>query len=209
MGANDTVVIQPRAVTARRLAGHSTPGLRRPTNTARVETAMPLGERGYVNGSHSSNAWLAWDPFEQVPQLQWPEAVSVFLDMDNDDSRVTSLLESISLPILSAKWRIDPNGAPAEAVQLISRCLRVPVIGEDADDIVGVVHVKQAFALPASERTTVRAEDLAVAMEARCYRGGESRTRLRVMKYQTRDVLFGIAISLVCLAILLLRFWPG
>jgi len=54
-----------------------------------------------------------------------------------------------------------------------------------------------------------RAEDLAVAMEARCYRGGESRTRLRVMKYQTRDVLFGIAISLVCLAILLLRFWPG
>jgi energy-coupling factor transport system permease protein len=54
-----------------------------------------------------------------------------------------------------------------------------------------------------------RAEDLAVAMEARCYRGGESRTRLRVMKYQTRDVLFGIAISLACLAILLLRFWPG
>lgn len=134
MGANDTVVIQPRAVTARRLAGHSTPGLRRPTNTARVETAMPLGERGYVNGSNSSNAWIAWDPFEQVPQLQWPDAVSVFLDMDNDDSRVTSLLESISLPILSAKWRIDPNGAPADAVQLISRCLRVPVIGEDVVD---------------------------------------------------------------------------
>jgi energy-coupling factor transport system permease protein len=53
-----------------------------------------------------------------------------------------------------------------------------------------------------------RAEDLAVAMEARCYRGGESRTRLRVMKYQTRDVLFGIGISLSSLAILSLRFRP-
>ncbi|MDD2457216.1 MAG: energy-coupling factor transporter transmembrane component T [Eubacteriales bacterium] len=53
-----------------------------------------------------------------------------------------------------------------------------------------------------------RAEDLAVAMEARCYRGGESRTRLRVMKYQTRDALFGIGIGLSSLTILSVRFWP-
>ena len=39
---------------------------------------------------------------------------------------------------------------------------RFPVIGEDSDDIVGVVHVKQAFALPAAERSTTRAADLAV-----------------------------------------------
>ncbi|MCG5431229.1 hypothetical protein LV457_02855 [Mycobacterium sp. MYCO198283] len=107
-------------------------GLRRPEATARVQTAMPLGERGYVNGGGNHNAWLAWDPFEKVPQLQHPESVGVFLDMDNDDSRVTSLLESMSLPIVSAKWRIDPNGANADAVQLVSRVLRVPVVGEDA-----------------------------------------------------------------------------
>ncbi|WP_229481659.1 DUF935 domain-containing protein [Mycolicibacterium mageritense] len=125
------VVTRPRNAVARRVAGTPTTGLRRPAATARVETAMPLGERGYVNPGDSHNAWLAWDPFEKVPQLQWPEAVGVFLDMDNDDSRVTSLLESMSLPILSAKWRIDPNGAPAAAVELISRVLRVPVVGED------------------------------------------------------------------------------
>ena len=129
MGANNTAVIQRP-----RIAGRQPLGLRRPEATARVETAMPLGERGYVNGAGNSNAWLAWDPFEKVPQLQWPEAISVYLDMDNDDSRVTSLLESISLPILSAKWRIDPNGAPADAVQLVSRNLRVPVVGEDEVD---------------------------------------------------------------------------
>lgn len=32
-----------------------------------------------------------------------------------------------------------------------------------------------------------RAEELATAMEARCYRGGENRTRLKVLVYQKRD----------------------
>lgn len=34
-----------------------------------------------------------------------------------------------------------------------------------------------------------RADDLAVAMEARCYRGGEGRTRLNELKYHTRDFI--------------------
>ncbi|QEA10771.1 portal protein [Mycobacterium phage Weirdo19] len=134
MGANYSGVIRtrPTAAVARRVGGASS--LRRPAATAPVKTAMPLGERGYVNGGGQSNAWLAWDPFEKVPQLQHPESVGVFLDMDNDDSRVTSLLESMSLPIQSATWRIEPNGAPAEAVALVSRVLRVPVVGEDNVD---------------------------------------------------------------------------
>ena len=39
---------------------------------------------------------------------------------------------------------------------------RFPVIGEDADDIRGVVHIKQAFALPQEERYRVQAASLAV-----------------------------------------------
>jgi len=34
-----------------------------------------------------------------------------------------------------------------------------------------------------------RADELAMAMEARCYRGGEGRTRLNVLKYGTNDVV--------------------
>lgn len=34
-----------------------------------------------------------------------------------------------------------------------------------------------------------RADDLALAMEARCYRGGEGRTRLKELKYGARDAL--------------------
>jgi energy-coupling factor transport system permease protein len=32
-----------------------------------------------------------------------------------------------------------------------------------------------------------RADDLALAMEARCYRGGENRTRMKALKWQPMD----------------------
>jgi energy-coupling factor transport system permease protein len=38
-----------------------------------------------------------------------------------------------------------------------------------------------------------RADDLAVAMEARCYRGGEARTRLRELSAAPRDYLSVLA----------------
>ncbi|SMC68828.1 energy-coupling factor transporter transmembrane component T family protein [Papillibacter cinnamivorans] len=43
-----------------------------------------------------------------------------------------------------------------------------------------------------------RADELAVAMECRCYHGGEGRTRLRVLRFALRDYLamiFGIALG--------------
>lgn len=43
-----------------------------------------------------------------------------------------------------------------------------------------------------------RADELATAMECRCYHGGEGRTRLHVLRYQRRDYLalvFGVLIT--------------
>lgn len=54
-----------------------------------------------------------------------------------------------------------------------------------------------------------RADDLATAMEARAYRGGEGRTRMKVLKYRTRDF---IAVSIFIFFILcgiLTRFIVG
>lgn len=43
-----------------------------------------------------------------------------------------------------------------------------------------------------------RADDLAIAMEARCYRGGEGRTRMRQLSYVGRDYLaFGAVVLLL------------
>lgn len=52
-----------------------------------------------------------------------------------------------------------------------------------------------------------RAEDLATAMEARGYRGGEGRTRLRESKWTTRDT--GLLLLLVALGLLLVYLRGG
>ena len=47
-----------------------------------------------------------------------------------------------------------------------------------------------------------RARELADAMECRCYRGGEGRTKMKVAKLQSRDyiafIIFAVLIALVC-----------
>lgn len=53
-----------------------------------------------------------------------------------------------------------------------------------------------------------RADDLALAMEARCYRGGEGRTRLRQLKIEKRDyIAVAATIILLIISILSRRWW--
>jgi hypothetical protein len=99
--------------------------------TERVKTASPVSESGYVTGSTMVDGWTIWDPFEKVPELQWPQSVAVYSRMDNEDSRVTSLLEAISLPIRSTAWRVAQNNASDEVTEFVSRNLGVPIDGED------------------------------------------------------------------------------
>ncbi len=55
-----------------------------------------------------------------------------------------------------------------------------------------------------------RAGELAMAMEARCYHGGEGRTRLHVLKMQRRDyIALALGIALVALTLLLSRLTSG
>jgi hypothetical protein len=105
--------------------------------TAKAQTAVNVSESGYVMGANI-DGWVNWDPFERVPELQWPANVAVFSRMDNEDSRVTSLLEAISLPIRSTTWRIDPNGSADEVAQFVSQNLDCPIIGFDSVENTGV-----------------------------------------------------------------------
>lgn len=51
-----------------------------------------------------------------------------------------------------------------------------------------------------------RADELAMAMEARCYRGGAGRSRMKVLKFSSRDfIAFGV-FSLLVIASLVIRF---
>ena len=51
-----------------------------------------------------------------------------------------------------------------------------------------------------------RADELATAMECRCYQGGEGRTKMKLLRYHREDfVSFGIGTLLVCSMVLLSR----
>ncbi|MBE6569462.1 MAG: energy-coupling factor transporter transmembrane protein EcfT [Ruminococcaceae bacterium] len=55
-----------------------------------------------------------------------------------------------------------------------------------------------------------RADELATAMECRCYTGGEGRTRMNVLKYRPADILSVAAVILLGAAVYLLnRYLPG
>ena len=50
-----------------------------------------------------------------------------------------------------------------------------------------------------------RANDLAMAMEARCYRGGDGRTKMKPLKYKKRDAIAGAVLIIYIASILFLR----
>ena len=49
-----------------------------------------------------------------------------------------------------------------------------------------------------------RANDLAMAMEARCYRGGEGRTKMKPLHYQNRDYVAYIVVIVYVIAVVLI-----
>ena len=50
-----------------------------------------------------------------------------------------------------------------------------------------------------------RADELATAMESRCYHGGEGRTRMRVLRFALRDLIAVIVVALLIAAIVLIQ----
>ena len=50
-----------------------------------------------------------------------------------------------------------------------------------------------------------RADELATAMECRCYHGGEGRTKLHVLKYERRDIVALTIGALICAGVIVLR----
>ena len=52
-----------------------------------------------------------------------------------------------------------------------------------------------------------RANDLAMAMEARCYHGGEGRTKMKPLKYKTRDwTAYAFTVVYMVLIVVIGRF---
>ncbi|MDI9497530.1 MAG: energy-coupling factor transporter transmembrane component T [Bacillota bacterium] len=111
-------------------------------------------------------------------------------------------------------------GFPAhELAMMMSIALRfVPTLAEEADKIMKAQSSRGAdydtggvlararglisVLVPLFVSALKRADELATAMEARCYRGGEGRTKLRPLVFRRRDALFSLAVALVAAFVL-------
>lgn len=98
-----------------------------------TKTAAPQYEIGYVNPHGSTTDWQQWDSEERVPELQWPQSNYVYSRMMKEDGRVSSVLQAIGLPIRSAHWWVDPNGARDEVAEDVARNLGLPILGTEPD----------------------------------------------------------------------------
>lgn len=131
---------------------------------------------------------------------------------------ITDALEVLLGPL--KKLRLPVH----ELAMMMSIALRfIPVLVEETDKIMSAQKARGAdfetgnliqkakalvpLLVPLFISAFRRADELAVAMECRCYHGGEGRTRLRVLKYKGPDYLviaFGIGL---CVAMGLLGHW--
>lgn len=87
--------------------------------------APPMVERGHVV---DYPGWWGGLEDEPTPELRWPLSVQVYDRMRRQDAQVASVLRAVTLPVRRTPWRIDPNGARPEVVQLVAEDLGLPVM---------------------------------------------------------------------------------
>lgn len=73
----------------------------------------------------------AWSPrVGRSHAVSWVTQQVEFAEM-RSTAKVAQVENAIRKPIEQAAWSVEPNGAPAEVVELVSTDLRLPVKGED------------------------------------------------------------------------------
>ena len=132
---------------------------------------------------------------------------------------LTDGIESLLKPL--EKIRVPAH----ELAMMMSIALRfIPTLIEEADKIMSAQKargadfdsgniLKRAKALipllvPLFISAFRRADELAVAMECRCYHGGKGRTRMRVLKFHSVDWIALLVMALLTAAIILLKVFP-
>jgi CBS domain containing-hemolysin-like protein len=104
---------------------------------------------------------------EELSSLVRRSAIEGLLDQDHAEllNRTLRFSEHTAGDVMTPRVRmvaVDADHTAAEIVELASATgfSRFPVIGRDRDEILGVLHVKQAFAVPLEQRDAVVATSL-------------------------------------------------
>lgn len=144
---------------------------------------------------------------------------SILISYTTSPIMLTDAIETLFAPLKKIKVPVH------EFAMMMSIALRfIPTLIEETDKIMNAQKargadfsngsiIKRAKALvsiliPLFVSAFKRAEDLAMAMECRCYHGGEGRTRLVKLEFHARDFLFMTAFVLLMAAIIILNKIP-
>lgn len=144
---------------------------------------------------------------------------SVLLTYTTSPIALTDGLERLLSPL--KKIRVPVH----EFAMMMTIALRfIPTLLEETDKIIsaqkargagfdegGLIKKAKAFLpilIPLFISAFRRADELAVAMECRCYRGDEGRTRMKELKMSARDLVFLVVIVFFAVALVLLNTFP-
>ena len=139
---------------------------------------------------------------------------STMMTLTTSPMELTTALERLLKPLSKIGFPVH------EIALMLSIALRfIPTLLEETDKIMKAQTargadfeegglIKKAKALvpllvPLFVSAFRRAYDLALAMEARCYNGGEGRTKMRVSHFHKRDLFAFVAVGLVVIVIAL------
>ncbi|MCL2204242.1 MAG: energy-coupling factor transporter transmembrane protein EcfT [Defluviitaleaceae bacterium] len=139
---------------------------------------------------------------------------SSLLTLTTSPIKLTDGIESLLRPF--------PLPAHDIAIMMTIALRMIPTLAEETDKIIKAQkargadfetgslpkRVKQFLAvlIPLFVSSFKRADELATAMEARCYRGGEGRTKMKPLKMKRADVLALAVTLLFCAGLIFLRF---
>ena len=143
---------------------------------------------------------------------------SLFVSYTTSPIMLTDAIEDLLSPLKKIKVPVH------EFAMMMSIALRyIPTLVEETDKIMNAQKargadftngsiVQRAKALipvlvPLFVSSFKRAEDLAMAMECRCYRGGKGRTRLAKLEFKALDFVFIFSFVLLIAAIILMNLY--
>ncbi len=141
---------------------------------------------------------------------------SVLISFTTSPLELTDAIESLLSPLKKIKVPVH------EFAMMMSIALRfIPTLIEETNKIISAQKARCAdfesgnlikrlkalipILIPLFVSAVRRAEELADAMECRCYHGGEGRTKLKVMKSDIKDYVFLVFVTLVTVGIFFLN----
>ena len=177
----------------------------------------------YTQGTPIRPGWIiTWEGIARAVQMVLRIVLLIsgtfLLTYTTSPIALTDGLELLMNPLKKLKVPVH------EMTMMMSMALRfIPTLISETDKIMSAQKargadfetgslVKRAKALlpilvPLFVSAFKRADELAVAMESRCYHGGEGRTRLKQLRYQTRDwIALGAGAVFLALMLVLKRF---